>query len=37
MAKSAKTSSQKKAGTDIEGAELAPILNDFLDNGPLRR
>ncbi len=35
MAKSRETNSRKKASTDIEGAELAPILEDFLENGGL--
>lgn len=35
MAKNAKTNCRKKAESDIEGAELAPMLNDFLENGEL--
>ncbi len=35
MAKSLKTSGRKKAENDIEGAELAPLLEDFLENGQL--
>ncbi len=35
MAKSLKTSGRKKAENIIEGAELAPLLNDFLENDQL--
>ncbi len=35
MAKSVKTSDRKKAENVIEGSELAPMLEDFLENGGL--
>ena len=35
MANGATTSSRKKAENVIEGAELAPLLDDFLENGQL--
>ncbi len=35
MAKSLKTSGRKKAENNIEGVELAPLLEDFLENGQL--
>ena len=35
MAKGVKTNGRKKAENVIEGAELAPLLNDFLENGGL--
>ena len=35
MAKSVMTKGRKKARNDIEGAELAPLLEDFLESGQL--
>ncbi len=35
IAKSLKTSGRKKAENNIEGVELAPLLEDFLENGQL--